>query len=57
MSTMIAYEPAVDRMTAILCNKFDDFTKRKNWVDVPEFMQLYAFDVIADITVSSRPSS
>lgn len=52
MSTMVAYESAVDRMTAVCLRKLGQILKEKRLVSVPQFMQYYAFDVIGEITVS-----
>lgn len=52
MSSMVSYEPAVDEMTHICIDKLYQFAKEKRLVDVPHFVQHYAFDVIGAITVS-----
>ena len=52
MSTMVAYESAVDRMTAVCLRKLGQIGAEERFVSVPDFMQYYAFDVIGEITVS-----
>jgi len=52
MSTMVAYESAVDRMTAVCLRKLGQIGREERSVSVPQFMQYYAFDVIGEITVS-----
>ena len=51
MSTMIAYESAVDRMTAVCLRKLGQIGREERSLSVPRFMQYYAFDVIGEITV------
>lgn len=55
MSTMVSYEDAVDRMTAICIRKLTEFATDKRRFAFPEFMQYYAFDVIGEITVRPGP--
>ena len=54
MSTMVAYESAVDRMTAVCLRKLGQIGREERPLSVPQFMQYYAFDVIGEITVSLR---
>lgn len=49
---MVAYESAVDRMTAVCLKKLGQIGAEERFVSVPDFMQFYAFDVIGEITVS-----
>ena len=49
---MVAYESAVDRMTAVCLMKLGLIGAEERFVSVPDFMQYYAFDVIGEITVS-----
>lgn len=51
MSTMVHYEPAVNDMNQLLVRKFDEYASQGTLIDLPEFMQYYAFDVIGKITV------
>ena len=53
MSSMVSYEPAVDEMTHVCVRKLKEFAKEGRLVDIPHWMQYYAFDVIGAITVSS----
>lgn len=55
MSTLIAYEEAVDRMTSVLMGKFRQFADSQIVVNIPRFVQFYAFDVIGEITVRYSP--
>lgn len=57
MSSMVSYEPAVDEMTHVCIRKLNQFAKEGRLVDIPHWMQYYAFDVIGAITVSLPPSS
>ncbi|KAH7236613.1 cytochrome P450 [Fusarium tricinctum] len=50
MSSMVSYEPAVDEMTHICIDKLYQFAKERRLVEVPHFVQYYAFDVIGAIT-------
>ncbi|KAB8238723.1 cytochrome P450 [Aspergillus alliaceus] len=50
MSSMVAYEGAVDRMTTLCIKKMAQFTTEKKLISMPQFMQFYAFDVIGEIT-------
>lgn len=54
MISMVSYEDAVDRMNAVCTRKRSDLAERRDKVVVPEFMQYYAFDVIDEITISSK---
>lgn len=53
MSTMVNYEGAVDKMNAVLKRKFREFAESKRLIQLPVFLQYYAFDVISVITVRS----
>ncbi|KAF4498652.1 Pisatin demethylase [Fusarium agapanthi] len=50
MSSMVSYEPAVDEMTHVCVGKLNEFAKESRLVEVPHWMQYYAFDVIGAIT-------
>ena len=51
VSTMTNYETAVDRAIATFHSRFSDFAKEGSIINIPEFLTLYAFDVIGEITV------
>ncbi|EEU41315.1 uncharacterized protein NECHADRAFT_46257 [Fusarium vanettenii 77-13-4] len=51
MSTLMSYESAVDGQTLILREKLLKFCDQGEVIDVPQFLQFYAFDVIGVITV------
>lgn len=51
MSTMVNYEGAVEKMNVILMRKFREFAESKRLIQLPVFLQYYAFDVISYITV------
>ena len=53
MSAMVSYERAVDKMTEVCIQKLHQFSEERRLVDIPHFMQYYAFDVIGEITVGS----
>jgi hypothetical protein len=53
MTAIVAYEPFVDRCTATIKEKMNDFASKKESFDLPSWMQFYAFDVIGEITVGS----
>lgn len=52
MTTLLSYESAVDDQNIVLERKFRQFAKEERELSIPDFMQLYAFDVVANITVS-----
>ncbi|KAJ6085354.1 cytochrome P450 [Penicillium canescens] len=52
MSTMVSYEGAVDRLNEVCITKISQFAEEGRLVDIPHWMQYYAFDVIGEITVS-----
>lgn len=54
MTTIKSYEPFVDTQTAVLEQKLREFSKTREIVSLPQFMQKYAFDVIGKITVSAK---
>ncbi|KAJ5369554.1 Cytochrome P450 E-class group I [Penicillium cosmopolitanum] len=51
MTTIVNYEGAVERINAVLMRKFGEFADTLRLVDLPVFLQYYAFDVIASITM------
>ncbi|KAJ4322848.1 pisatin demethylase [Fusarium piperis] len=51
MSALLSYEHSVDAQTNILKEKFLAFANRGETVDLPQFLQFYAFDVIGTITI------
>lgn len=51
MTTMRSYEFAVDNQTAVLQEKMMQLARDKKKVSLPQLLQLYAFDVIGEITV------
>ncbi|KAJ5520869.1 Cytochrome P450 E-class group I [Penicillium fimorum] len=48
---MVNYEGAVEKMNVILMRKFREFAETKRLVELPIFLQYYAFDVIGYITM------
>ncbi|KAL5358091.1 cytochrome protein [Aspergillus floccosus] len=52
MSALATYEPSVDRCNATLCRRLAEFAQTQASVEVPDWMQFYAFDVIGEITTS-----
>lgn len=51
MSSMVSYEKAVDEMTSVCIRKMHQFAEEGRMVNIPQWMQYYAFDVIGEITV------
>ncbi|KAF2636018.1 cytochrome P450 [Massarina eburnea CBS 473.64] len=52
MSTMVSYEPAVDKLNRVCLRKLREFAAEDRVVDIPQFIQYYAFDVIGEITLN-----
>lgn len=52
MSSMVSYEKAVDEMTQVCMRKMSQFAEEGRLIDIPHWMQYYAFDVIGEITAS-----
>lgn len=52
MSSMVHYEPAVDKTTAVLLAKLRELAESGEAVLVLDLLQRFAFDVIGEITVS-----
>ncbi|EUC29979.1 hypothetical protein COCCADRAFT_29025 [Bipolaris zeicola 26-R-13] len=53
MWTLLSYEATVDNQTAIMRQKLENFAATGELVDIPQFFQYYAFDVIGMITLGS----
>lgn len=53
-TTLLSYEPFVDTCNTILLKRLGEYAQEARTLDVREMMQLYAFDVIGEITVGSR---
>lgn len=51
MSSMVSYEKAVDKMTGLCVRKMHEFAEQGRLVNIPQWTQYYAFDVIGEITV------
>lgn len=51
MSSMVSYEKAVDEMTSVCVRKMHEFAERGRMINIPQWLQYYAFDVIGEITV------
>lgn len=52
MTTLLSYEEFVDSCTTELCGKLRKFAIDDRLIDIPQWMQFYAFDVIGEISVS-----
>ena len=50
-TTVLHYEPAVDRMNRVLDEKLQEATATSEMVDLPKWLQWYAMDVIGEVTV------
>ncbi|KAL1615895.1 hypothetical protein SLS54_008729 [Diplodia seriata] len=53
MTTLLSYESFIDSCTTILMDKFNKFAREHRPVEMVEWLQFYAFDVIGAITTSS----
>ena len=51
VTSLLSYERFVDKCNQELCEKFKIFATSGRVVDIPQWMQYYAFDVIGEITV------
>lgn len=51
MSTLISYEPFVNKVNGEFVARLRDFAKNKKSFDLFTWMQFYAFDVIGEITI------
>lgn len=51
LTTLLSYEQYIHNQSAILCEKLRSFASSESVIDVPTWMQLYAFDVIGEMTV------
>lgn len=56
MTALLSYEQGVDGQTVILKEELQRFSDQKQVIDLPQFLQYYAFDVIGVITVGSLPN-
>ncbi|KAJ6088604.1 hypothetical protein N7486_009865 [Penicillium sp. IBT 16267x] len=54
MSSVVNYEPFVNRCIDIFFQRLDEFADRKQVFDLGHWFQCYAFDVIGDITFGQR---
>ncbi|KAH6723524.1 cytochrome protein [Leptodontidium sp. MPI-SDFR-AT-0119] len=53
MTTVVAYEPQVDDMIALLVRKFTEFSNAKRTVSLPTMLLYFTFDVIGTVTINS----
>lgn len=51
MSTLVEYEDYIDEVVDVFCHKLDDFAADRSVINFGHWLQCYAFDVIAKITV------
>lgn len=56
MTTLLSYESFIDSCTTILMEKFNKFARERRPVEMVQWLQFYAFDVIGAITVSNMSS-
>ena len=52
VTTLLSYEKFVDDINRVLIAKLREFNQRGRVINIPKWMQFYAFDVIGEITVS-----
>lgn len=51
MTALVSYEDSVNEQTAFLKTKMGQFADQGEVIDLTQFLQYYAFDVIGAITV------
>lgn len=51
LTTLLSYEPFVNSVIAVLQDRLDRYAASKAPIDVTNFMQFCAFDIIGEITV------
>ena len=51
MSTLVSYEPFVNKVNATFVARLTDFAQKQEPFDLFTWMQFYAFDVIGEITI------
>ena len=54
MSTLVGYEGFVDECGKLLTQRLDEFAQNGEVIDLSDWLQKYAFDVISAITVWSK---
>ncbi len=52
MTNLVQLEPFINDCTTLLRAKLDDFAYAGALVNIPNWMQFYAFDVVSEMTVS-----
>lgn len=57
VTTLLSYEHLVDENNLQLCSKLEEFAGTGRVIDIPTWMQYYAFDVIASISVNTSFAS
>jgi hypothetical protein len=53
LSSLLQYESYVEFCTASILEKFSAFAKSSESIDLQQWLQFFAFDVVGYITVSS----
>jgi hypothetical protein len=54
VTALLSYEGFVDKCNQQLCNKLEGFTGAGKVINIYNWMQYYAFDVIGEISVSGK---
>ncbi|KAH7024061.1 putative cytochrome P450 oxidoreductase [Ilyonectria destructans] len=54
MSSVVSYEPSVNRCIAVFCSQIDVLCRGGQAFNMQHWLQCYAFDVIGEITYSRR---
>ncbi|KAJ6015172.1 hypothetical protein N7540_009763 [Penicillium herquei] len=54
MSSVVSYEPFVDRCIDLFFERLDEFAAKKQSFNLGHWFQCYAFDVIGDVTFGQR---
>ena len=52
MSSLVSYEPAVDKCISLLVDRFGELGTRGKSTSIPHWMEYFAFDVVGSISVS-----
>ena len=52
VTSLMSYEPYVDKCNELLCSRLHEFAAERRSIDMPTWLQYYAFDVIGEISVS-----
>ncbi|TVY38707.1 Pisatin demethylase [Lachnellula subtilissima] len=54
MSSLVGYEPFVNNCSSLLSQRFSEFAKLRETINLHHYLQCFAFDVIGEITFGNR---